>query len=111
MLESLMYLLNSRPVSLSRTKTGQIRLISINDIKFAYTQFSALQGETGMFAGKPQYKDFIEHMECLTLSLRKEIFPTVLEFLYNKQTFRDRKKFSKRSTPASKLKPGDLVFF
>ena len=88
-----MYLLNSRPVSINHTKTGQIRLISINDIKFAYTQYTALQGESGMFTGKAQYRDFIEDMEGLTLSLRKEIFPTILEFLYNKQTFRDKKSF------------------
>ena len=109
-LESVNHLLNTRPISLGTTPSGNIRLISVNDIRHAYTQYAPLMDTMGVFSGRPHFAEVIDDLENLSLALRQEMFPSMLRFLFKAPQHRDQTKFSKRSTPAKQIKVGDILF-
>ena len=103
-------MLNTRPISLGTTPSGNIRLISVNDIRHAYTQYAPLMDTMGVFSGRPHFAEVIDDLENLSLALRQEMFPSMLRFLFKAPQHRDQTKFSKRSTPAKQIKVGDILF-
>ena len=69
----------------------------------------SLEGSTGAFTGRAQFKDVIDDLEDMSFKLRQQLFPAMLGFLYKSKQDRDVKKFAKHSTPASQIKEGNIV--
>ena len=109
-LESVNHLLNTRPISLGTTPKGDIRLVSVNDIRHSYTQYAPLMDSMGVFTGRPHFAEVIDDLENMSLTLRQELFPSMLRFLFRSPQHRDLTKFRKRSTPTKQIKVGDILF-
>ena len=110
LLESFNHLLNTRPITLGKTPHGDIRMVSINDVRHAYSQYTPLMDTMGVFSGRPHFAEVINDLETMSLNLRQQMLPAVLRFLFRSPQHRDLTKFNKRSTPTSKIRVGDILF-